>query len=260
MGSGDLSKLAGWVTVNGQATPTGSSSTTSRSHQQNYTITDSIVGRVSFGGLTYSGIESLTLNADPGGNTINVTGTASGTPVTINAGGDKNTINVGNGDLSRLAGAVTINDQGNGDRVNINDQSASSSNAYTITSSTVSRGFFGGLTYGKIVGLILNAESGNNTISVVSTAPASVRLNGGAGNDTYKFDADNTLGSVTIDEFPGGNDTIDFSPTTTRAVAVNLGSSLAQVVNAGLTLTLLQNNTIEHSTGGAWATRSPASC
>lgn len=253
LGSGDLSKLPGGVTVTGQGgTDRVFVNDQSVASSNNYTITDSIVGRVSFGGLTYSGIQSLTLNADPGGNTINVTGTASGIPVTINAGGNNNTINVGNGDLSRLAGAVSVNDQGNGDRVNINDQSASSSNAYTITSSTVSRGFFGGLTYGKIVGLILNAESGNNTISVVSTAPgASVRLNGGAGNDTYKFDADNTLGSVTIDESGGGNDALDFSPTTTRAVAVNLGSSLAQVVNAGLSLTLLQNNTIENVDGGA---------
>ena len=172
LGSGDLSKLAAGVTVNGKGgTDRVFVNDQSVASSNNYTITDSIVGRVSFGGLTYSGIQSLTLNADTGGNTINVTGSASGIPVTINAGGNNNTINVGNGDLSRLAGAVMVNDQGNGDRVNINDQSASSSNAYTITSSTVSRGFFGGLTYGKIAGLILNAESGNNTISVVSTAP-----------------------------------------------------------------------------------------
>ena len=260
LGSGDLSKLAAGVTVNGKGgTDRVFVNDQSVASSNNYTITDSIVGRVSFGGLTYSGIQSLTLNADTGGNTINVTGSASGIPVTINAGGNNNTINVGNGDLSRLAGAVMVNDQGNGDRVNINDQSASSSNAYTITSSTVSRGFFGGLTYGKIAGLILNAESGNNTISVVSTAPgASVRLNGGAGNDTYQFDADNALGAVTIDESGGGIDTLDFSPTTTRAVTVNLGSSLAQVVNAGLTLTLLQTTRSRTSSAAPRATRSPA--
>ena len=54
-----------------------------------------------------------------------------------------------------------------------------------------------------------------------------------------------------INESGGGVDTLDFSATTSRAVAVNLSNPAAQVVNAGLTLTLSAGNTIENVTGGA---------
>ena len=86
---------------------------------------------------------------------------------------------------------------------------------------------------------IITGGSGNDT------------LTGGAGNDTFRFDTDNALGSDTINESGGGVDTLDFSATTTRAVSINLGNAAAQVVNAGLTLTLSAGNTIENVIGGA---------
>jgi hypothetical protein len=59
------------------------------------------------------------------------------------------------------------------------------------------------------------------------------------------------VGSDTIIESGVGVDTLDFSATTTRGVALDLGSTAAQVVNAGLTLTLSAGNTIENVDGGA---------
>ena len=41
------------------------------------------------------------------------------------------------------------------------------------------------------------------------------------------FDTDNSLGSDKINEAGGGVDTLDFSPTTTRAIKVNLGIATA---------------------------------
>jgi Ca2+-binding RTX toxin-like protein len=72
-----------------------------------------------------------------------------------------------------------------------------------------------------------------------------------SGDGTFRFDADNALGSDTINESGGGVDTLDFSATTTRAVSIDLSNPAAQVVNAGLTLTLSAGNTIENVTGGA---------
>lgn len=74
-------------------------------------------------------------------------------------------------------------------------------------------------------------------------------LNGGIGNDTYVFDTDLALGSDTIDESRGGMDTVNFSGTTTRSIAIDLSSPAAQVVNAGLTLTLSSSTTMENVTG-----------
>src|SRR5262249_16023513 len=94
---------------------------------------------------------------------------------------------------------------------------------------------------------ILAGGAGNDTLEGGGGTDV---LSGGAGNDTYRFDTDNALGSDTINESGGGIDTLDFSSTTTRAVNINLGNAAAQVVNAGLTLTLGDGNTIENVTGG----------
>jgi hypothetical protein len=61
-----------------------------------YTITDSTVTvtgePVPFGGLTYDGIESLTLRAGPGNNTISIPSTAPNTPVAVDAGDGNDTL------------------------------------------------------------------------------------------------------------------------------------------------------------------------
>ena len=76
-------------------------------------------------------------------------------------------------------------------------------------------------------------------------------LTGAAGNDIYLFDADLILGADTINEAGGGADTLDFSATTTRNLAINLASAALQPVAAGnLTLTLSADNTIESVIGG----------
>jgi Ca2+-binding RTX toxin-like protein len=76
-------------------------------------------------------------------------------------------------------------------------------------------------------------------------------LTGAAGNDIYLFDADLILGADTINESGGGADTLDFSATTTRNLAINLASAALQPVAAGnLTLTLSADNTIESVIGG----------
>jgi Ca2+-binding RTX toxin-like protein len=272
VGDSGLSLLKGRVTVNGQDdTDKVIVHDELATSSDTYTVTGTTVSRASFGGLTYGTIDSLTLNAASGDNTINVNSTTLGTPVTINAWGGNDAINVGSGDLSQLKDKVTVDGQDNTDQVIVNDELATSSDTYTITGTTVSRAFFGGLNYGTIEGLTLNAASGDNTININSTAsgtPLVVNagrgndtlidgssgndtLDGGAGDDTYRFDTDNALGSDAIIDSGVGLDTLDFSDTTTRPVAINLGSSAAQVVNAGLTLTLSAGNTIENVTGGS---------
>jgi len=84
-------------------------------------------------------------------------------------------------------------------------------------------------------------------------------LTGGAGNDRYLFDTDLLLGSDRIVEASaaiGGNDTLDFSATTTQSVALNLTSAAPQEVTVSavtvrLTLTLSASGAVENVLGGA---------
>ena len=80
------------------------------------------------------------------------------------------------------------------------------------------------------------------------------RLTGGAGNDTYLFDADSAQGGDTVVESSatsGGVDTLNFAPTTTLGVRVDLSSTLLQAVNANLGLTLTLGSSIENVRGTA---------
>ena len=97
-------------------------------------------------------------------------------------------------------------------------------------------------------------SAGNLTINGSQLLLASVEnrtLAGLSGNDTYHFDADSQLGTVTIDDSSGGRDLLDFSQTTTTTVRVNLSVGTQQVVNSNLRLALSSDNTIEDVTGGA---------
>ena len=84
-----------------------------------------------------------------------------------------------------------------------------------------------------------NILRGNGGDDVLEGRGGNDELDGGAGNDTYLFDADFALGSDEIFEASNrDNDTIDFAGTTTQALALDLSTSVAQVVAPSLTLTL----------------------
>ncbi len=98
-----------------------------------------------------------------------------------------------------------------------------------------------------------NSLTGNGGNDVLDGGAGNDALTGGAGDDVYAFIADSALGSDTLNETGGGNDTLDFSTTAGSAVAVNLGLATAQVVNANLTLTLGSATTFENVVGGSQA-------
>ena len=103
-----------------------------------------------------------------------------------------------------------------------------------------------------IGGNLADKITGNSLRNVLSGKGGNDTLIGGLGNDTYLFDADTALGLDTVNEaVNGGLDTLNFSATTTRAVAVNLGLTNIQVVNAGLSLKLLSDTAIERVIGGS---------
>ena len=75
-------------------------------------------------------------------------------------------------------------------------------------------------------------------------------LVGGPGDDTYRFDADNQLGGITLDETAGGTATLDFSATS-AGVSVDLSRSGQQKVNDNLQLTLGNSQGFLNLIGGS---------
>jgi acrosin len=89
-----------------------------------YGITDTFLGRTGSPAITYSNLNSLTLNGGSGGNTINVESTAAGTTTTVNGGSGGSTINLSRTahDLVNLHGLVNINGQGQSNMLYVYDQ------------------------------------------------------------------------------------------------------------------------------------------
>jgi ELWxxDGT repeat protein len=104
--------------------------------------------------------------------------------------------------------------------------------------------------------IIVNSSTGLvvNGASLILTNIENRTLVGGAGGDVYRFDADTALGLWTLDEAGGGIDTVDFTPTTTVGLVLNLATSGTQPVHAtNLSLILGSAATIENVTGGSGA-------
>jgi len=107
-----------------------------------------------------------------------------------------------------------------------------------------------GTLFDHIVGTAKNDRLiGNSLTNRLEGRAGDDFLDGGSANDLYVFDTDTALGSDTVTDV-SGTDRLDFSGTTTLAVAVNLGTSLPQIVNSNLTLTLTSATAIENVTGG----------
>src|SRR5262245_30004380 len=150
-------------------------------------------GTVSNGGtITYANTESLALNLQAGNDTVNVIITK--LPTTISGGNDDDTFNVGPGTLDNIQAPMTINGEGGPDRVTLDDSLTPYPDTYTITSTTVVRPAFGGLTYGTIERLDLLGEFADNVYNIESTA---------SGVNTAVVDQ---IGSDTFNLAPTGQD------------------------------------------------------
>ena len=111
---------------------------------------------------------------------------------------------------------------------------------------------------GNTLDNLLNGGAGNDTLmggdgnDTLIGGAGNDSLTGGNGNDSYSFATNTVLGSDTLVELAGGGtDLLDFSATTTQSITVDLSSTLPQVVNANLTLTLLDGSVIENAIGGS---------
>jgi Ca2+-binding RTX toxin-like protein len=108
--------------------------------------------------------------------------------------------------------------------------------ADTLTGNTLDNRLDGGGGNDALIG-----DAGNDT------------LIGGAGDDSYSFDADLALGADMLNEAGGGIDTLDFSATTSRSIALRLDLATSQVVNPNLSLSLGSGIVFENVIGGGLA-------
>lgn len=117
-GVGDLD---GSVTIHGGGSGADALNVNDSLHSSPRTleVTSTTVGWDGGTQVTFDTVESLILDAGSGGDTINVRSSQAATPVTINADGGNDTVNIGN-PLDEILGAVVVSGgEGAADRLNI---------------------------------------------------------------------------------------------------------------------------------------------
>jgi hypothetical protein len=242
--SNTLAGIQGALTINGQA---GTNSLTindqGTSTGKTYTFTASTLARTGAATITYGTVQSLTLNAAAGGNTINVQGTVSATPTTVNGGSGNDTINVGStsNTLSGIQGALTINGQAGTNSLTVSDQGATTGQTYTLAATTMARSGSATITFGTVSSLTLNAGSGGNTINIQGTAAStSVAVNTGTGtNTTNAGSAANMLAGVqsALTVTGQGTDTLNINDQGTAAGQTYTITSTTVARTGGPTIT-----------------------
>jgi hypothetical protein len=216
-------------------------------------------------------ISGITVQPGGGTNTINIERTLAGVPVTItdvSNSSDTIAISPTAHSLNNLNGSVTINGSGL-DTLTVNDQTDSASDTYTLTTSTIGRTGFVGITYSGVSAVTVNGGSGGtsaspmtyNIKSTLATTPVTIGFGNGA----------NTInvGGNTLDSIQGG---VSIAPSTllaqrgTDALNVNdqgstaghtyflasiglASGSVARNGSAGINYSLLTQVTVNSGTG-----------
>jgi hypothetical protein len=200
-------------------------------------------GTIAYG----SGISALTINSGisgvSAGVTFNINNTQTGTITTFNGGANQNTYNLSSASqsngLNNLTGAVVVHGGANLlDIVNLIDSDANFNDTYAVTDTTVTRTNFGGLTYGNIHSLTLDAENtlgtnGNNTITINGTASnVTTTILGQGGADTITVNGTGSSGSLAITTGSTPGNTINIVACSSP-VSVNMNATAT--VNIGST-------------------------
>lgn len=225
---------------------------------------------------------SFTLNTGDGNDTIALHGTAPNFTgsLTVNSGADNDTILVQSG--TAFAGAVTLNGGANDDIYQLDADGITTVGPRSLAIIETTGGGIDSLDFSLTTALGVSANLSltstqvvNARLSITLTSGTTFenliggslndiltgnslnnRLTGGPGNDTYVFDTDAHLGNDTLVEATGvGTDLLNFSPTTTQVVTVDLGNRALQAINGNLSLVLSETATFENVTGGSLGDR-----
>jgi hypothetical protein len=231
------------LTVNGNAgTDTVTFDDSASTGDLNYVINGATLTTPALPALNLSSFEGVGLIANNFDNTINVE-LATG-PISVNAGGGNDTINLGNGSVLNLPSPVTVDGgAGTNDRVVIDDSTRSNNEFYVINGTSLSVAFFGGLNASNIEGLKLIAQQGGDFINVQNTAagvPITIQANGGQDQITV----DSTVaGAPVIVENSPGNDNVSVNADNSGTAQVQFTSPVTTLgsltIGAGGTATVV---------------------
>jgi hypothetical protein len=171
------------------------------------------------GGITYGGIQFLSISLGGGGDTFTVASTSVITTTALNGGPGSDTVNVGNpaNVLDQIQGPITIQGQAPaslapGDVLNISDTGNTAAHQFTLNGTMFTRDGMAPITYGTFETLNIALGSGKNTFSISDNSSAATTTINGGGNPG------STLSATYPNGFAGVLNTSGFPVITSIAV------------------------------------------
>jgi hypothetical protein len=242
LAAGDVTSLAANVTCIGWG---GSGDTmriddhTAAGLTHYYLEADSVTTSVTTSGVYFnSTLEHLTLDTATQDDVVHVFATSATCTTNVNTGTGHDTVILGSSGttpntLEAIRGPVVVDGGPDTmDTVTLHDNGTAFSDPYTLTPTTVTRPFFGALTYFNCELVELYAEDGNNAIHVTGTMLGTpIFIDPGAGHDDVTVDqtaasADGlTFYAVGITDSAGDDDVI-VNPDGTGLAAVSFQASM----------------------------------
>ena len=231
------------------------------SESETYTLDNFTLAKGS-AGFTYGGFDTQELDAADVisgsvfvGNVINVNAINGVLTSTTIVGGNlrDNEVNVGNGDLNNISGALTVNFNGGGGTLNLNDQNAAAGRFYQLTATQLLTPT--PITFSQANFVALNAGTGSDTISILGcAATTSLTVHGGGGGDTVSIGAGSWTDlhhNVTVSG-DAGNDFVAFSNLTDSTfTAATLTSSTYSAFGLTHSYSSFENAIVGLSGGGS---------
>jgi hypothetical protein len=183
--------IRGSLTVTGTD---GSDDIIMRSMADNSAFVEVLVnGQRQYAGL-WSALTSITLNATPGDDFVQIDDTAAGTPVTVNLGNGTNRVDIGLAglDLDSIQGPVTVHGGSGSNVLILRDANHAGNTTYTVTGSSVARTGSAGFSYDHIAPSIGLGQFG--TVNVLGSSAVTIT---GYGSHTLNIDDSSNAANTT---------------------------------------------------------------
>jgi acrosin len=161
--------------------------------------------------FTISGTPAATtLNTGTGSDTVTVLSTNAGASLTINGQNGSDTVAIGNAQsVQGINGSVTVTNASGSTALTVDDSADSTARAATLGAASLTGLAPAAINYTNLSALTVDGGTGGNSFTVTGTSTPTT-LNSGAGDDTVTVKATASAGPLTIDG-DNGHDTVTIS-------------------------------------------------
>jgi hypothetical protein len=197
-------------------------------HNELFTLTATTVDGLFFNGLSYADVETVAVDSGFGNDAVIVEGNTRDITTIVSAGSGNDTVEFRpppDATSTAPVARMVVNGGAGDDTLLVDDSLMLGGASYTLSSSTLQRTLFDGLSLGALERLTLLCGPGNDTLTVTSTFNGEVSIASGPGDDLVRVQETPAGVAVNVDVGPGGADVVTVNADNVGRAAVRFRTS-----------------------------------